>query len=180
MEATQKLKAKLDNDRVKSATAATTHAITKAISHINEDNKSSQINQLRIQNLEKQALQQKQISQEILNILKTSKKLKKRSAWVTDLSEINFKSPHLHNKRCCQSDNFTIPKPQSITSPIYPSTPHKKQRCIQWDTDTHINFNPLSTPIQMFGSSHTLSGIQPTNIAHPPYNLNHSTPTQHL
>jgi len=30
MEATQKLKAKLDNDRVKSATVATTHAITNA------------------------------------------------------------------------------------------------------------------------------------------------------
>jgi len=180
MEATQKLKAKLDNDRVKSATAATTHAITKAISHINEDNKSSQINQLRIQNLEKQALQQKQISQEILNILKQPKNLKRgQPGSLTSLKSTSNPFTPITDDVV----DLTISQSQSPNQSPHqytPPPPLKKQRRIQWDTDTHINFNPLSTPIQMFGSSQTLSGIQPTNMAHPPYNLNQFTPTQHL
>jgi len=76
LDAAQKLKAKLETNRITSATTATAKAINKAVSQINEDNTIAQINHLRISNLEKQLLHQKQTSQEILKHIKSHKQQK--------------------------------------------------------------------------------------------------------
>jgi hypothetical protein len=56
-EASQKLKAKLEADRIASATIATSMAIDKAIANIEENTSTNNVTQLRIANLEKQLLQ---------------------------------------------------------------------------------------------------------------------------
>jgi hypothetical protein len=69
-EASQKLKAKLEADRIASATVATSVAIDKAIPNIEENTTINDTMQLRIANLEKHLLQQTQTNKEILHHLK--------------------------------------------------------------------------------------------------------------
>jgi hypothetical protein len=71
-------KEQMEADRFSSATANTAKAINKAVDKINEDNNLNKNNQLRLQNLEKQAAHHKQLALEILNRIKSQKQLTER------------------------------------------------------------------------------------------------------
>jgi hypothetical protein len=72
-EASQKLQAQMEANKIASATELTAKAIDAAIIDINTNNDVNQNNQHRILLLEKQAAHQKQLALEILNRLKSQK-----------------------------------------------------------------------------------------------------------
>jgi len=168
LEASLKLKAKMETERLISATETTAKAIDKAVGKINEDNNIHQDNQLRLLNLEKQAAHQKQLALEILNHIKTQKNSKRGQHGSLTSQE--------YNKNPFHSDKINIPETIDLTltqsqSPIKHSSPQpslKKRKQIQWDdTQTKaITFHPTNTPTNMFGQSTTL-------MRHP----KHPTPT---
>ncbi len=69
-EASKKLKAKMDSEKITSATIATSKALLKALDNIKNRNDTNQVTELRIINLEKQVFHQKQTASEIINHLK--------------------------------------------------------------------------------------------------------------
>jgi hypothetical protein len=66
----------MDVEKFKSATTSMALAINKALMNIDKEDNNHQINQLRLQNLEKQAAEHKQLAQEIINHLKHQKNSK--------------------------------------------------------------------------------------------------------
>jgi hypothetical protein len=71
--AAQILKAKLDTDKIESATVATTRAIEKATEITNASTQNYHTTNLRIANIERQLSHQKQTANEILNYIKRQK-----------------------------------------------------------------------------------------------------------
>jgi hypothetical protein len=67
IEASHKLKAQMEAERTLSATTAMAKAVNKAIATIELTNNTNQATKLRIHNLEKQLIEQKQTANEILN-----------------------------------------------------------------------------------------------------------------
>jgi hypothetical protein len=136
-----------------SATISTALAINTALSNLNTNNTQEQATQLRISNLEKQILQQTQTNKEILNHLKKQQEPPKQHRETP-------KRPSLH----LQEDvvDLTV---NNITSPDKSSFTNKKRsrQNIQSDsTIRHIQqYNPESTPKQLFASSTKLSNTTP-------------------
>jgi hypothetical protein len=149
-EASQKLTAKLTSERVLSATVATTKAILNAVNNIEESNAENQATQLQILNLEKQLLQQKQTPNEIINHIKRQKNAHgSHPGSMTSLSPFPPKSEEIvdltmTHSQCPQQARSTHSK-------------FKRRKTIHWDETHHIKqYNPVSTPLQTFGTSHTL------------------------
>jgi hypothetical protein len=155
LDAAQKLKAKLETNRITSATTATAKAINKAVSQINEDNTIAQINHLRISNLEKQLLHQKQTSQEILKHIKSHKQQKQ-----------DYPTPQPNPFSSNQELLIDLTKNLS-QSPEPKKPPHnqsnKKRKNIYWDdSDAQITrYHPESTPRQTFTNQF---GMTPDNL----------------
>jgi hypothetical protein len=74
-------------ETITSATAMTFKAISTALDNIEHSNTKSQAKQLRILNLEKQLLQQKETANEIINHIQKLNKLTRKSFKVDDLSK---------------------------------------------------------------------------------------------
>jgi len=148
-EASQILKAKMDSQKTTSATISTALAINMAMSNLNTNNTQEQATQLRISNLEKKILQQTETNKEILNVLRKHQEPPKQHRETS-------KRPFLH-----PLDDVVDLTDNSITSPDKLSLTNKKRprQNIQWDsTIRHIQqYNPESTPKQLFASSTTLS-----------------------
>ena len=68
-----KLKANIQTNSIASATAATAEATNRVLTNIEESNTAEQATLLRIQTLERQPNQQKQLNREILKSQKTPK-----------------------------------------------------------------------------------------------------------
>jgi hypothetical protein len=150
-EASQILKAKMELEKITSATVAITQAINTALANITNNNTQEQATQLRISNLEKHIIQQVQTNKEILNHLKKHQDPQKEhrhtskrsfTEEIVDLTDNGSNSPNIttaiNNKRC------------------------NKQN-IQWDsTIRHVQqYNPDATPKQLYASSNTLSNTKP-------------------
>lgn len=88
-EASQKLKAKMEANKIASVTAATSMAINKAMSNLDHNN-INDATKLRIDIIEKQLLQQTQTNKEILNHLKTWKHSQKNSHKETNIHLLFF------------------------------------------------------------------------------------------
>jgi hypothetical protein len=124
----------MDAERTLSATAATAKAINKAIETIETTNNTNQATKLRIHNLEKQLIEQKQTANEILNHI--CKQKNKEGNRLTNLSihSLNTRKRSEHtNKMVLTPNNHN--KDQNIQQ-------HKKRRILQWDKDS-------MTPIQI-------------------------------
>ena len=159
LEASQKLQAKMEADRFSSATANTAKAIDKAVDKINEDNNLSKNNQLRLQNLEKQAAHHKQLALEILNRIKSQKNLQ-RGKHGSLTSHQNNKNPfHLNAFNTPETIDLTTSQSQSPVNNSNIQSALKEWNHIHWDdgqTQT-ITFNPTQTSTHMFGQSETLT-----------------------
>ncbi|MFN9979933.1 MAG: hypothetical protein ACK53Y_08480, partial [bacterium] len=117
-EASQKFKAKLEANRIASATIATSMAIDKAIANIEENTSTNNVTQLRIPNLEKQLLQQTQTNKEILHHLKL------RSKQQTSLKRTEQKSPfNSHQDNLVDLTDSLSQSPDNT-----PTTTNKKPR----------------------------------------------------
>ncbi len=75
-EAAQILKAKLDADKIESATVATTRVMEKATEIMNASTQNDYTTNLRIANIERQLSHQKQTANKILNHIKRQKPTK--------------------------------------------------------------------------------------------------------
>jgi hypothetical protein len=147
-EALQKLKAKLEADRIASATIATSMAIDKAIANIEENTSTNNVTQLRIANLEKQLLQQTQTNKEILHHLKL------RSNQQKSLKRMKQKFPFNSH----QDNTVDLTDSLSQSPDNTPTTTNKKPRHdIQWDSTLHQvkQYHPDTTPIQSFAPMNT-------------------------
>jgi len=191
LEASQKLQAKMEADRFSTATANTAKAIDKAVEKINEDNDLNKNNQLRLQNLEKQAAHHKQLALEILNHVKAQKNLQ-RGQHGSLTSHQNNKNPfHLNTFEIPETIDLTTSQSQSPVKNSNIQSVVKKRKHIHWDdgqTQT-ITFHPMQTSTQMFGQSKTMTRhqIQPhsmftatppqtPNPFLPPHQQNHQRP----
>jgi hypothetical protein len=163
-EASRKLQAQMEANKITSATELTAKAIDKAVANINTNNDINQNNQHRILILEKQAAHQKQLALEILNRLKSQKNSK--GGQHGSLSSSQPRNPkHVNNKHpfiAEETEMIDLTHTQS-QSPIKNqpfSSPFKKQKHIHWN-DTHtITYHPKHAPIHTFAQSETLQGIQ--------------------
>jgi hypothetical protein len=123
----------------------------KAVNNIEESNTEKQATQLRILNLEKQLLQQKQTANEIINHIKRQKKLTWKSSWVNDLSTESLPSQKRGDCGPSLTHSQSLPQTRSTQSNF------KRKKTLHWDKTHHIKqYNPDSTPLQTFGKSHTL------------------------
>jgi len=167
-EASRKLQAQMEANKITSATELTAKAIDKAVANINTI-------------LEKQAAHQKQLALEILNRLKSQKNSK--GGQHGSLSSSQPRNPkHINNKHpfiAEETEMIDLTHTQS-QSPIKNqpfSSPFKKQKHIHWnDTQTQtITYHPKHTPIHTFAQSETLQGIQtpyPPNLTQGIHSLN--------
>jgi len=173
-EAAQILKAKLDTDKIESATAATTRAIEKATEITNAATQNYHTTNLRIANIERQLSHQKQTANEILNHIKRQKTNKDNKHHhktmppspnpfnthnlnkniSTPWNPFNTSNETSNNKKTTLQIN-THTK-QHIKQNQQPQ--NRKRKNIQWDqAHTEITeYNPWSTPIQTFSRSNLL------------------------
>jgi len=188
LEASQKLKTKMETHHISSATAATAKSINKAIETIETTNATNQATHIRILNLEKQLKQQTQTNNEILNHLKKQKNsngshprpvtsptnpffLRKRN-----IMDLTTASSHSLEQKQSQEYNF----PQT-----------KKPKGIKWNISQNkiTEYNPITTPQQIFSHSPLLHPLKQPNPfqstilqkRHLPYQTNnpfHSTTPQ--
>jgi hypothetical protein len=156
-----KFKAKMEAERISSATTATEKAIHKAIETIDSNNNANRITELRIHNLEKQLSHQKQTSNEIINELKRQNKREGSTQIPYNIP----KNPFTQKKR----DN-PFHHPQYKNYNTEPYSPHKKRRGVQWDNNnTEITeYNPSTMPFQTFSHSKLLQSYQQKSDTKPP------------
>jgi hypothetical protein len=175
----------MDAERTLSATAATAKAINKAIETIETTNNTNQATKLRIHNLEKQLIEQKQTANEILNHI--CKQKNKEGNRLTNLSihSLNTRKRSEHtNKMVLTPNNHN--KDQNIQQ-------HKKRRILQWDKDSmtpiQINQNQTQTiPTQnlnpfnlaLLHTSQNPAQKNQTNCLHRQTTIKISTSTQKL
>jgi len=170
-EASAKLKAQMDAERIASATTATAQAITTAVENIQGDNQLDQATQLRIGNLEKTI----NILQENLNHLSKQKNLKGS-----------------HSGPMTSQISSTIPDMVGLTMALSQSPPNlpsssgnrKRKKNIQWNNlDQAIQYHPrqpatLQIP-PVFAPSTTLNQNPHMNqqfIQHPNTTILQSAP----
>ncbi len=170
-EASAKLKAQMDAERITSATTATAQAITTAVENIQGDNQLDQATQLRIGNLEKTI----KILQENLKHLSKQKNLKGS-----------------HSGPMTSQNSSTIPEMVDLTMALSQSPPNhpsasgnrKRKKNIQWNNlDQVIQYHPrqpatLQVP-PVFAPSTTLNQSPHMNqqfIQHPNTTILQSAP----
>jgi hypothetical protein len=175
-EASMQLKAKMEATQTASATEATAIAIENAVNNINDTNNINQLLQLRIANLEKQLINQKQSTNELANQLKAQQRKQNQGYYhpknnqnpntIIDLTSsrsntmVDLTSPQSYS-----SDNYTTAPLSNYNDTINSNygynqrTPNnfnnynKRQRTVQWSGSQPLitQFNPNSTPSQIFG-----------------------------
>jgi hypothetical protein len=164
----------MDSDPIASATVATSRAIQYAVEATEENTSQNQINQLRFQKLEKQLLHQKQISNELLNHIKKTKKLQRKSTWFTDLSTKETK-PSIQLYR---SNLQSVPKPREQLSTFITQQESESSQMgqfslrstIQPPLDSDSNVRPITdTESIQFSAYFSQSGTHHnTTISHKP------------
>jgi hypothetical protein len=166
IEASQKLKTKMDAERISSATVATANSINKAIETIDLTNNTNETTHLRLLNLEKRLIQQNQTSNEILNHLKKQKNSKgsQQEPLTAPTNPFTTKQNNIVDLTMAHSQGQERGNLQH-----YSQQNGKRRRIIQWDnTQNKIKeYNPISTPKQMFSHSPLLHPPSPN-----PFQLN--------
>jgi hypothetical protein len=174
IEASQNLQIKMDTERISSATVATAKSINKAIETINSTNDINETTHLRILNLEKRLIQQNQTSNEILNHLKKQKNLKgsQQGPLTAPINPFTTRTNNIVDLTMAPSQS-----PEKETQHHYPQQT-KRKRNIQWDNTQNkiTEYNPISTPTQIFSHSTLLQPSQPNPFQPNPFNRINSTP----
>jgi hypothetical protein len=161
IEASQKFKAKMEAEKITSATVATSKAINKAIANMNTNTLLQDATQLRIANLEKQLTQQNQTSKEILHHLRIQNQKNSNGSYHGSITSPPSRSTsHQGNIIDLTTTLSQSPEQHPFSGPITQKT--KKQR-IHWDSaqEQIQEFNPDSSPCQLFARSTTLNPFLP-------------------
>ena len=197
-EASAKLKAQMETDRISSATTATAQAINNAVASIQADNNSDQNTQLRIMNLEKII---KQHEETIKHLSKQTTKQKNskgshpgpmtspdQSTYnhpmnIVDLTMALSQSPPQHTtsgqnskkRKQIQWDNNMNQIKQYNPS----TTPNQMWKNIQWDSNLSQvkQYHPFTTPTQMFASVTPSQTFAPSSTLNPQLYMNQPVPS---
>jgi len=164
-EASAKLKAQMESERVASATKATAQAINNAVDQIRTNNNMDQTTQLRIHNLEKLIKQH----EDTINHLSKSKNSK--GSHIGPMTSPNY--PTLNT-----SDDvvdLTMAQSQSPLKTVNTGKSTKKRKSIQWNNSLNQikQFHPSTAPTQMWESIQRDNNLNQIKQYHPSV-----TPTQ--
>jgi len=160
-EASQKLRAKMESEQIKSATTATSKAITKAMDNIKTLTDTNLTTEFRINNLERIAHHQKQTTNEILNNIKSRQYKSQQKNSVGSHTGSMTAPQNLQTAHIKDVVDLTMTQSQSPErETIFQQS--KKRKTVQWEhTPTTISqYNPFSTPRQTF--THTKNNLSNT------------------
>lgn len=146
-EASPKIRIEMDAEQTSSATVATAKSINKAIKTIDVTNNTNQTNYLQILNLEKESIQQNQTSNEIL--------YHKKNLKGSQQGPLIFPTTPFIQKKNNTVDTTMTPSQSPEKEKQYYAQQTMRRNGMQWDnTQTRITeYNPISTPLQMFSHS---------------------------
>jgi hypothetical protein len=132
IEASQKFKAKMEAEKITSATVSASRAINKALTNINTNNTLQDATQLRIANLEKQLTQQNHASKEILHHLQNQNQKNSNGSYRGSItSPPSCSTSHQGNVIDLTMTLSQSPEQHPLPGSIAQKT--KKQR-IHWDS----------------------------------------------